>query len=88
MRSSGGTSPAPAGSAVWRMKLAVRAASRGCRYPAGVAATHDLNVELRYAEIALVEVGNSQFTVRRWLHVCREVAHLVVVEVQAGEGVV
>ena len=54
----------------------------------GVAAAHDLDVELALFEVEAVEVGDFQFTARRGLEVAGEVDDLVVVEVEAGDGVV
>ncbi len=54
----------------------------------GVAAAHDLDVELAQLEVALVDVGDLELAARRRLDVGRDVADLAVVEVQARDRVV
>ena len=54
----------------------------------GVAATHDLDIELALFEVEAVEVGDLEFATGRRLEVAGAVDDRVVVEVEAGDGVV
>ena len=54
----------------------------------GVAAAHDLDVELLAFEVDTVHVSDFQFPPRRGLEIAGNVEHLVVVEIEAGDGIV
>ena len=54
----------------------------------GIAATHDFDVELSLLEVEAVEVGDLEFAAGRGLEVAGQIDDLVVVEVEAGDGVV
>ncbi|MCY1230965.1 hypothetical protein D9M72_434000 [compost metagenome] len=45
---------------------------------------HDLHIQLRSFQIALVDVSDLQLATRGRLDICRDVAHLVVVEIKTG----
>src|SRR3546814_18264751 len=51
----------------------------------GEAATQRLQLQRVGIEIAAIEIGDFQLATRRWLEACRVIAHLAVVEIQAGE---
>ena len=53
----------------------------------GVAAAHDFDVELALLEIQAVQVGDFVFAARGGFEALGQVYDLVVVEVQAGDGV-
>ena len=54
----------------------------------GVTAAHDLDVELAFFEVEAVEVGDLEFATWRGFEVARQADDLVVVEVEASDGVV
>ena len=54
----------------------------------GGTATHQLNVQVALLQVHAVEVGNFQLAAMTGLDLPRQVAYLVVIEVEAGYGVV
>ena len=51
-----------------------------------VAAAHGLDVELMAREVGLVDVGDLEFTARRWLYRLRDIDDIFVVEIEARHG--
>jgi hypothetical protein len=54
----------------------------------GIAAPHQLDVQHAAFQISAIDVGDFQFAARRRPDLCGDINHLVVVEIQAGHGVV
>ncbi len=54
----------------------------------GVATAHDLHVELLAFQVDAVHISDFQLTPRRGLEIAGDVEHLVVVEIEAGDGIV
>ena len=56
------------------------------RVQPGVAAPHDLHLQLALLQVGLVDAGDLQLAARAGLHGLGDVHHLLVVKVQAGDG--
>ena len=54
----------------------------------GVAALHDLHLELALLQIGVIDAGDFQLAARAGLDGFGDVRHLRVIEIQAGDGVV
>ena len=54
----------------------------------GITPTHDFHLQLPQFQVAAVDVGDFQLASGRWLDVSRDVAHLLVVEIQTRYRVV
>src|SRR3546814_11089674 len=52
----------------------------------GIAAAEALHLQLPDLEVAAVEIGNLQLAARRGLQVGSDIADLLVIEVEPGEG--
>lgn len=52
----------------------------------GVAAAHGLDVELVAREVGLVDVGDLEFTARRWLYRLGDIDDVLIVEIKTRHG--
>src|SRR5258707_7380415 len=54
----------------------------------GVAATESPDIELAVFQIPMVEIANLEFAARGWLQLANDIDGVLVIEIEAGDGVV